>query len=87
MTENKKASDVAAEYTTAFREHFNQYMSLKAHHPYEELMDYRCFMFKLGLITEIWVTIDKLMKEKYNGRTTKNAAPNSDSTGNDERSI
>lgn len=88
MTEKQKASEIAVEYTALFRDNFNQYVTISKTHPYEMLLKYRKFMLKLGLLTEVWVTIDKMFKEKYygQGRTT-DANPNRGGIGDSERGI
>lgn len=67
MDRNQRASEISSQYVTSFREYFNVYMEARKQHPYEEMMDFRRFMFRLGLLAEIWVTVEKKQKEKYHG--------------------
>jgi hypothetical protein len=64
---NKKAAQISLEYTTEFRSQFDQYMAIRARNPFEALQEYRRMLFRLGLLVEIWVTIEKHFKEKTNG--------------------
>jgi hypothetical protein len=88
MTENQKASEIAAQHAHLFKLNLDKYLSIRNSHPYEMLNKYRVFMLKLGLLTEIWVTIDKLFKEKYDGQGRKtDANKNRGSIGDVERGI
>lgn len=73
MTENQKSSEIVAAYTTRFKIQLERYIDAKAHRPKEEMVMHTAFMRKLGLLTEVWVVIEKLMKEKYYDRTRKSA--------------
>lgn len=64
---NLTASAIKSDYTRRFGTGLNKYIQLNEYRPYESLEQYRSMMIRLGLLVEIWSTIDSLNKEKHRG--------------------
>lgn len=64
---NQPASRISLEYIEWFRLGLNAYILLAQQKPYEQLQGLRDEMWRLGMLVEIWTTIETRSKEKKNG--------------------
>lgn len=65
---SQKSADIRMEYVKLFRHYFNQYMMLRKIRPFDELVGHRRTLFQLGLLVDVWATIERhLSREKRHG--------------------
>lgn len=65
---NEKASEINLAYVQKFRTGFNQYIQLQDQRPYDSLEKFRAMMWRLGMLVEIWASIETQQKELKHGR-------------------
>lgn len=64
---NETATDINAFYRRAFIVGFNRFLQLKKTLSDEELRPYKDALKRLGLLVEIWCSIESKQKEKKHG--------------------
>lgn len=61
---NEKVSDIRGRYVKQFRAGFNDYVTIRERNPFDQLKDYKRWMWRLGMLCEVWLIVEANCKEK-----------------------